>query len=80
MTIYCTPIHRATDEPTNFLDHVMGTVRMEKSGYRRSKLRLRGGGNGGGGVVIHGMERELNLRKALLSLLIQVDACENESM
>ena len=61
-------MHRATDEPTNFLDHVMGTVRMEKSGYRRSKLRLRGGGNGGGGVVIHGMEREFEFEESFTKL------------
>ena len=43
----------------------MGTVRMEKSGYRRSKLRLRGGGNG---VVIHGMEREFEFEESFTKL------------
>ena len=47
----------------------MGTLRIEKSGYRRSKLRLRGGvGGGGGGVVIHGMEREFEFEESFTKL------------
>ena len=47
----------------------MGTLRMEKSGYRRSKLRLRGGvGGGGSGVVIHGMEREFEFEESFTKL------------
>ena len=55
--------YRATDEPSNFLDHVMGTVKMEKSGYRRQKLRVRGGG-----VVVHGMEREFEFEESFTKL------------
>ena len=36
---------------------------MEKSGYKRNKLRLRGGG-----VVVHGMEREFEFEESFTKL------------
>ena len=36
---------------------------MEKSGYRRQKLRVRGGG-----VVVHGMEREFEFEESFTKL------------
>lgn len=55
---------RSTEESANFEDHVMGTVRMEKSGGRRFRVRaLRRDG-----VVVRGIETGFGLEDGLTKL------------